>query len=561
MLNSLNLHNFRCFSSEQNIPLRPITLIYGPNSSGKSSLLKSLVVMKQTLEAASSNTNLITKGQYTDIGNFKDFINNHDTKKKYSIKFQFDLTKQKNNRYIHPYYRMNLSKSISKISIEFFYRNSTSQNNVLNNINLYINDELQPFLNIERTSKKSNITSKFYRMHYSNFQSAKNNNDSPHLYEVKNINWESSLFQETWRSFIEKSKKEKYAEKIATKIHNLEDALGKESINTKQRNLFGNSSERLNEEISAYKKCVNFLNQDNEVMLSDFKDEIKKFYSQNYLIFTNIIFWDETSIKEDNLDYFNAMLFKPRNLYHYYDEINLDLDINHKISSLLYTTSNLIQSYFRRTKYLGALRDNPERYYLTTPTVKNYVGKSGKDTIDIIAKNTVLKNKINKQLKNLELGYSITPRKIPNEDIYLFLLKEEQSGITVSLNDVGFGVSQVLPILVQSMLSQNETILIEQPEIHIHPKLQAELGTLFAECIKEPYNNNFIIETHSENIILRLQKLIRQKILSSQDVTVIYVNKTEYGSICNHLRLNENGDFIDDWPNGFFEESFKEMFA
>lgn len=560
MLKNLNLYNFRCFSSEQNIPLSPITLIYGPNSSGKSSLLKSLLVMKQTIEEASPNTNLITKGPYTDIGNFKDFINNHDTKKKYSIKFQFDFTKQKNNRYIHTYYRMNLPKSISKISIEFFYRNSTSQNNVLNNINLYINDELQPFLNIEKTNKRSSITSRFYRMRYSNFQSTKNNNDSPNLYEVKNINWESLFFKETWKSFIEKSKKEKYSEKIATKVDHLETELKKEN-HARQRNFLGLSSEKLNEEIAAYKKCLDFLNKNNEEMLNEFKDEIKNFYSQNYLIFTNIIFWDEISTKEDNLDYFNAMLFKPRNLYYYNNEIDLDLDINHKINSLLYTISNLIQSYFRNTKYLGALRDNPERYYLTTPTVKNYVGKSGKDTIDIIAKNTILKNKINKQLKNLELGYSITPRKIPNEDIYLFLLKEEQSGITVSLNDVGFGVSQILPILVQSMLSQNETILIEQPEIHIHPKLQAELGTLFAECIKEPYNNNFIIETHSENIILRLQKLIRKKVLSSHDVTVIYVNKTEEGSICSHLRLNENGDFIDDWPNGFFEESFKEMFC
>lgn len=561
MLNSLNLHNFRCFSSEQNIPLGRITLIYGPNSSGKSSILKSLVVMKQTLEEASLNTNMITKGQYADIGNFKDFINSHDTKKKYSIKFQFDLTKQKNNRYIRPYYRTNPPKSISKISIEFFYKNSTSQNNVLNNINLYINDELQPFLNIEKTSKKLNTISKFYRIRYSNFQSTKNSNDSPNLYEVKNINWESSFFQEIWKSFIEKSKKEKYIEKITTKMNRLEEALNKENNSIRQRNIFGNYSEKLNEEISAYKKFIKFLNKNNEEMLNEFKEEIKKFYSQNYLIFANIMFWDEASLKEDSLDYFNAMLFKPRNLYHYYDEMNLDLDINHKISNLLYMASNLIQSYFYSTKYLGALRDNPERYYLTTPTVKNYVGKSGKDTIDIIAKDTVLKNKINKQLKNLELGYSITPRKIPNEDIYLFLLKEEQSGITVSLNDVGFGVSQILPILVQSMLSQNETILIEQPEIHIHPKLQAELGTLFAECIKEPYNNNFIIETHSENIILRLQKLIRKRILSSQDVTVIYVDKTEEGSICSHLRLNENGDFIDNWPNGFFEESFEEMFS
>jgi predicted ATPase len=110
------------------------------------------------------------------------------------------------------------------------------------------------------------------------------------------------------------------------------------------------------------------------------------------------------------------------------------------------------------------------------------------------------------------------------------------------------------------MLSRNSTLLIEQPEIHIHPRLQAELGSLLAECIKPPFENQFIIETHSEHLILRLQKLIRKGELKPEDISVIYVDRGTEGSKCLHLRLDEEGDFIDEWPGGFFEEDFNEIF-
>jgi predicted ATPase len=110
------------------------------------------------------------------------------------------------------------------------------------------------------------------------------------------------------------------------------------------------------------------------------------------------------------------------------------------------------------------------------------------------------------------------------------------------------------------MLSRNSTLLIEQPEIHIHPRLQAELGSLLADCIKPPFENQFIIETHSEHLMLRLQKLIRKGELKPEDISVIYVDRGAEGSKCLHLRLDEEGDFIDEWPDGFFEEDFNEIF-
>ena len=159
MFSNLRLHNFRGFSSEQNIPVKPITLIYGANSSGKSSILKSILLMKQTLENGSLEPNLITKGLYADVGNFKDFINNQDIDKKYAIRFEFKISDLKEkNRYFRPFsYRHSRVKNLNKISIEYIYKSAGNKNNLLNSINLFINDDTEPLLCFEKTTKKANI--------------------------------------------------------------------------------------------------------------------------------------------------------------------------------------------------------------------------------------------------------------------------------------------------------------------------------------------------------------------------------------------------------------------
>jgi AAA15 family ATPase/GTPase len=141
------------------------------------------------------------------------------------------------------------------------------------------------------------------------------------------------------------------------------------------------------------------------------------------------------------------------------------------------------------------------------------------------------------------------------------VLIDKRSNTPVTHRDVGIGISQVIPILVSCYGLYDSLIAVEQPEIHLHPKLQAELGSVFAESIKQPYNNRFILETHSEHIMLRLQKLIREGQLTSEDISVIYVDCDHNGSSCLQLRLDEEGDFIDEWPDGFFEEDFNEIFG
>jgi predicted ATPase len=134
-------------------------------------------------------------------------------------------------------------------------------------------------------------------------------------------------------------------------------------------------------------------------------------------------------------------------------------------------------------------------------------------------------------------------------------------GVEVTHRDVGIGISQVLPVLVMAFGSQGKLLAMEQPEIHLHPALQAELGDVFIESALGERKNTFILETHSEHLILRLMRRIREGKISSDDVGVVYVEPLPQGSRFIELRIDEQGDFIDEWPGGFFEESFNEKFA
>ncbi len=156
------------------------------------------------------------------------------------------------------------------------------------------------------------------------------------------------------------------------------------------------------------------------------------------------------------------------------------------------------------------------------------------------------------------------------ESLRDLLLIDQRTNIAVSHRDVGIGVSQVLPVLVAAYASKNNLLAIEQPEIHLHPALQAELGDVFLGSALGANGNTFLIETHSEHLILRILRRIRETTdgelpegvptVRPEQVAVLYVQPRSRGVEILPIPITPDGEFDRAWPNGFFAERAEELF-
>lgn len=574
MLREYQLTNFKAFAGPEKLPIRPITLIYGPNSSGKSSVLQSLLLLKQTLqEAEDPDTVLLPKGNLVNLGSYREFVHRHDVSQSFSFKVKLEL----DERELQEDFWKIVSKDfefapILELQVAFAYDKETS-NVVLSSIDLFLGDDISSLICYRPLEKNScqdesdssqKTTLKRDRINYAHQLWGK-------WYERGLRRMKSNISQEGQRIF-KKEKLHEYHKKWQKTwpfiLYNYEKKIEQELIKiTEEAEKKEASIKRLKARLSLIKSLIRLGEHFKDYSLDKAKEDLSKYWIDSYLYCR--VFLPVRSNDQYDKDFPPSEVWKLSNVYEpegipssLYKPKNPP-----NLSDLTILASKACRSLFEEITYIGPLREYPERIYTFSGNTGTQVGKSGKMVPDILFKNPELLQQVNDQLGRFDLGYEFKVAKFTNSetgeisDIFALQLVDEYTGVNVSLQDVGFGISQVLPIIVQSMLSRNTTLLFEQPEIHIHPRLQAELGSLLAKCIKPDINNQFIIETHSEHLMLRLQKLIRKGELKPEDISVIYVDRGAEGSKCLSLRLDEEGDFIDEWPDGFFEEDFNEMFG
>jgi len=221
---------------------------------------------------------------------------------------------------------------------------------------------------------------------------------------------------------------------------------------------------------------------------------------------------------------------------------------------------NIISS-IESIQFIGPIREYPSRYYLASGEKVSNVGSSGEYAIHILKQNEVLggdlKEQLSKWLYKLDVAEDLYIKPI-DPNLFSLEIKSSVTKTTVNIADTGFGVSQIIPVIVQSYLTpHNSTLILEQPEIHLHPRAQAILADLFIELAK--LGRNFIVETHSEHLILRLQRRVAEKEIENDKVKIYYFNPTGTGVVIREIKIDSKGQLLD-FPKGFMEEGLEEAY-
>lgn len=231
---------------------------------------------------------------------------------------------------------------------------------------------------------------------------------------------------------------------------------------------------------------------------------------------------------------------------------------------LNFELADSFSSSFRKVQLLGPFRDPAKRSYLYTGELAARVGPRGELALPNYSallkrgkKEDVQKvQAINNAMYQLGFIKKLDLRRVEAR-YYEFWTQHKASSLLANLADTGFGASQVLPVIVSLYISPPGSMLLyEQPEIHLHPAAQAELGSVFARASSP--QKTIVIETHSENLILRILTEVAKGKLKQRDVRIYYIQPERSGHQVVEIPLDQKGGFTREWPKGFFEENYIE---
>jgi predicted ATPase len=487
MLENISLKNFKAFSALEELDIKPITILSGTNSCGKSSLLQSILLLKQTLESQSLNQTILLNGRFVRLGTFENIVFQKKSSSKVELKFSFVIRKE------------DLSSIQKKRSIPI----------------LFLLRDIFPSIG----STKALEYSISYRV------LLKTTTTKPKKYQLKPV-----IVDEI--EFIAKViDKDVVSESSIKAIHKEGDSYNLLWENVKKR-FFKNADGEHEDSEENGQKAVK-------------------------IEFSNLFPTAVSSLEQE----------EPRSRYK-------------EAYFVLRRASDLLQSILVSYSYIGPLREEPSRRYIYENEITeigskgenaayvylsegdsliadHYFYNSRNDSFEREKKKLKLSEAVQRCLDLMNIKkFSPEPQ---NEIIYLNLDAGPSDSTRVSIADVGFGVSQVFPIVLEGLrMSKGSTLLLEQPEIHLHPNLQMDMADYFISLALS--GKRVIVETHSDHIINRLvRRIVEDEVHNLSELIKIYfVGSTENGSLCEEIHIDDTLGIIN-WPDNFFDQVAKEQ--
>ena len=626
MLSELRLRNFKAFGDEeQKAPMSKITLIYGPNSGGKSSIIQALLMLKQSLDRkwSKNRRSLMPRGEYVDLGSFSALLHKHATaNRELGISIKFLAHTQKTGvgvqmTFVEPEPQESATKDssfLSEVRYQILDRNSLlldaklkykSNENSWDMSRLVIanNNNREMFSKIKNCSNGFLPTLELQaeerilklRRQYTRELGQQQKLELELIAElilelIRKLELQRKLIQ-MLKLLPEPGCTQELGEKLGKK-------LGKKLGQKLRLELEPEQAQKLGQKLGQQrKKEGEWALIQNLTLALALEDEQDWEWALREGLIQELIWgliWAPVPApmqeQGQELEELKPLLARLGPFAQYLEENILEqipaqipdlvqelelvhilmLDIEpEKILDI--TPTDIPLSYndlLNSITYLGPLRSYPERLYTVSGWNRDSVGVQGEFTTHILYHDAIIAEEVNKWFERFEIPYRLEIRE--SGDVQLagkyvsIALIDKNTNTPVTLADVGFGINQLLPIITEGLTpEENEIICVEQPEIHLHPRLQANIADLMIDTIRDEKGKQkqWIVETHSELLIRRIQRRIREGVLNPNDVSVLYVNPGDEGSKIEVLELDEDGDFTNEWPHGFFDEGFNELMA
>lgn len=569
---AIELENFKGIGERVRIDLAPITLLFGANSAGKSTILQAMQYVREVLERRNANPDrTLYGGDFVDLGGFRNLVHRRDLTRRIAIKLELALNRE----------------SLPDLVPETFDEWQTNNQDVWDFYSLLreIRGRAET-ASVEIKIAWSSIKATAFVVSYEvglnddwlvRIESLEDGRDA----EIK-VNSQNPVFIR----FRTQEEIEQDAS-IAEALGELDEPAANDGLPPEPADS-GDEHPESEEDVHKYSLWAGI-----RYSLVDAEIEGPAQGFRQWL----------TTV-EGALPKLEPLLYVPTGKAGGAEAVYMAREFTAFLSSVVVGPAVLIRDHLRKLRYLGPIRNVPERDFdaaLTPDEARWADGTAAWEVLltcdDLLV--TEVSNWMSSDEK-LGTGYELARRNFKEVDVGTlnWLIRaadpdagvrsdpeilrqlegapekvrldliDTQTGMRVQPRDVGIGISQVLPVVVAALAPSASLVAIEQPELHIHPAVQVGLGDLLIKGAKE-HGVNFLVETHSEHLVLRLLRRVRETTendlppgvasLSPDDLNVLYVERSDSEQVAIHLiAIDASGKFVGRWPRGFFPERMHE---